>query len=182
MDNHTHCITCTGAPRIAPASRSLRRPSERRLTRSCSWDRCTSPPPSSCQMHWTTWKRSGRRRTGAADRSTSQVLLASPRDSRGFEVCPRHSAYVEVDEGDWQNNATMQFFDSRRLWHQEYVCGTRTGFHSTVGICSTVCAKGPSHLPTKLQPAEYFRCLSPPKAGRGTKSTSAGREPASTRW
>ncbi|XP_077466660.1 uncharacterized protein LOC144083064 isoform X2 [Stigmatopora argus] len=68
------------------------------------------------------------------------------------------------------------------LRHQEFVCGTRTGFHSTVGICSTVCAKGPSHLPTKLQPAEYFRCLSPPKAGRGTKSTSAGREPASTRW
>ncbi|XP_077468162.1 uncharacterized protein LOC144083878 [Stigmatopora argus] len=135
-------------------------------------------------MHWTTWKRSGRRRTGAADRSTSQVLLASPRDSRGFELCLRHSADVDVDEGDWQSNATMRFFDSRRLWerHQEYVCGTRTGIHSTVGICSTVCAKGPSHLPTKLQPAEYFRCLSPPKAGRGTKSTSAGREPASTRW
>ncbi|XP_077476522.1 uncharacterized protein LOC144089495 isoform X2 [Stigmatopora argus] len=31
--------------------------------RRSSWDRCTSPPPSSCQMHWTTWKRSRRRRT-----------------------------------------------------------------------------------------------------------------------
>ncbi|XP_077474922.1 uncharacterized protein LOC144088402 isoform X1 [Stigmatopora argus] len=132
-------------------------------------------------MHWTTWKRSGRRRTGAADRSTSQVLLASPRDSRGFEVCPRHSAYVDVDEGDWQNNATMRFFDSRRLWHQEYVCGTRTSFHSVVGAYSTVCAKGPTHTPTKVRPAKSFRCLSPPKAGRGTKSTSAGREPASIR-
>ncbi|XP_077476885.1 mitogen-activated protein kinase kinase kinase 10 isoform X3 [Stigmatopora argus] len=163
--------TRTGAPRIAPASRSLRRPSERRLTRSCSWDRCTSPPPSSCQVEnrVATVKIlapcigqrgrgvGGEERTDAADRSTSQVLLASPRDSRGFEVCPRHSADVDVDEGDWQNNATMRFFDSRRLWHQEYVCGTRTGFHSTVGICSTVCAKGPSHVHTKLQPAEYFR-------------------------
>ncbi|XP_077446994.1 uncharacterized protein LOC144067263 isoform X2 [Stigmatopora argus] len=41
--------------------------------------------------------------------------------------------------------------------------------------------KGPTHTPTKLRTAKYFRCLSPPKAGRGTKSTSAGREPASTR-
>ncbi|XP_077467516.1 uncharacterized protein LOC144083484 isoform X4 [Stigmatopora argus] len=47
---------------------------------------------------------------------TSQGLLASPRDSRGFEPCPRHWADVDVDEGDWQNNATMRFLDSRRFW------------------------------------------------------------------
>ncbi|XP_077474435.1 uncharacterized protein LOC144088085 isoform X2 [Stigmatopora argus] len=48
--------------------------------------------------------------------SASKGALASPRDSRGFELCPRHSTDVDVDEGDWQNNATMRFFDSRRLW------------------------------------------------------------------
>ncbi|XP_077479664.1 uncharacterized protein LOC144091313 [Stigmatopora argus] len=86
--------------------------------RRSSWDRCTSP--SSCQMHWTTWKRSRRRRrTGAAHRPTSPGLLASPRDNRGFELCPCHSADTDVDEGDWQNNATMRFFDSRRLWRGE---------------------------------------------------------------
>ncbi|XP_077474925.1 uncharacterized protein LOC144088402 isoform X2 [Stigmatopora argus] len=69
----------------------------------------------------------------------------------------------------------------RRERHQEYVCGTRTSFHSVVGAYSTVCAKGPTHTPTKVRPAKSFRCLSPPKAGRGTKSTSAGREPASIR-
>ncbi|XP_077461734.1 uncharacterized protein LOC144077695 [Stigmatopora argus] len=35
--NHCPPKTCTGAPRIAPSSRSLRRPSEWRLTRSCFW-------------------------------------------------------------------------------------------------------------------------------------------------
>ncbi|XP_077478254.1 uncharacterized protein LOC144090555 isoform X1 [Stigmatopora argus] len=44
--------------------------------------------------------------------------------------------------------------------HQEYVCGTRTSIHSAVGAYSTVCAKGPTHTPTKLRPAKYFRCLS----------------------
>ncbi|XP_077467514.1 uncharacterized protein LOC144083484 isoform X2 [Stigmatopora argus] len=122
---------------------------------------------------------------------TSQGLLASPRDSRGFEPCPRHWADVDVDEGDWQNNATMRFLDSRRFWwecnsfvagvqeyvcgvrtsfysvvslpaeggerHQEYICGTRTSIHSAVGAYSTVCAKGPTHTPTKLGPAKYFR-------------------------
>ncbi|XP_077458320.1 uncharacterized protein LOC144075306 [Stigmatopora argus] len=45
----------------------------------------------------------------------------------------------------------------RRERHQEYVCGMRTSFHSVVGAYSTVCAKGPTHTPTKLRPAKYFR-------------------------
>ncbi|XP_077462154.1 uncharacterized protein LOC144077918 isoform X2 [Stigmatopora argus] len=49
------------------------------------------------------------------DRPTGQGLLASPRDSRGFELCPRHSADVDVDKGDCQNNVTMRFFDGRWL-------------------------------------------------------------------
>ncbi|XP_077467515.1 uncharacterized protein LOC144083484 isoform X3 [Stigmatopora argus] len=60
---------------------------------------------------------------------TSQGLLASPRDSRGFEPCPRHWADVDVDEGDWQNNATMRFLDSRRFWWECNVSkSTSAGF------------------------------------------------------
>ncbi|XP_077476879.1 uncharacterized protein LOC144089674 [Stigmatopora argus] len=50
-----------------------------------------------------------------------KACLPHPRASRGFELCPRHSADpcltdIDVDKGDWQNNVTMRFFDSRRLW------------------------------------------------------------------
>ncbi|XP_077478255.1 uncharacterized protein LOC144090555 isoform X2 [Stigmatopora argus] len=86
-----------------PDSKSSLILGKRSLTgRRSSWDRCTSPPPSSCQMHWTTWKRREEEKNGV------QPDLASPRNSRGFELCPRHSA--DVDEGECQNNVTM------RLW------------------------------------------------------------------
>ncbi|XP_077447918.1 uncharacterized protein LOC144067816 [Stigmatopora argus] len=46
--------------------------------------------------------------------------------------------------------------------HQEYICGTRTSLHSAVGAYSTVCAKGPTHTPTKLGQAKYCRPSQPP--------------------
>ncbi|XP_077481054.1 uncharacterized protein LOC144092141 [Stigmatopora argus] len=108
-DNHAHCITRTGAPRIAPSSRSLRRPSERRLTRSCFW---TAPANAGGRQILTDLREE------LADRLREQLgqmhvatafgmpdALDNVEEEREEKngVQPTHKCY-------WQNNAIM------RLW------------------------------------------------------------------
>ncbi|XP_077597554.1 uncharacterized protein LOC144213132 [Stigmatopora nigra] len=81
----------SGAPRIAPSS-SLQHPSEWRLTR---WEELADRPQEQLgQMHV----------------ATAFIMPDA------LENVQRHWADPDVDEGDWQNNVTMRFFDSRRLF------------------------------------------------------------------